>query len=312
MLRPSAVSDYAVLLSLVVLFVVLSFTATNFLTGENMLNILDQSTTLGIVAAAGTLVIIGGCFDLSVGAIFTMSGVIAAEVANHTDPTIGIVAGILSGAAFGLANGVAVSGVGINPFIATLASQIIIRGLALAITGGFLITVTAPSFTNLGANDFLGAKIGIWIFLAWTLLMGFLLAFTVFGRYVRACGGNEEAARLSGLRVGLIRTTTFVVSGVAASLAGVIAASRIATGEADVGVGLELTAVAAIVVGGTSIRGGQGAMWRTLVGVLLLSVISNGFDLLNINTVYEQVVYGGVILIAVGIDARARRSNRTH
>lgn len=307
----SLFGEYAVLISLVVLFVVLSFVGENFLTKTNLLNVLDQATTLGIIATAGTLVIIAGGFDLSVGAVYAMSGVIAAEVANATDPVIGIAAGIAVGAVIGLLNGIAISGVGINPFIATLASSIIVRGLALAITGGFLITVTDPNFAKLGNTDFLDAKLGVWIMIAWALAMGFLLAFTVFGRYVRACGGNEEAARLSGLRVSVIRTATFVISGISASLAGVIAASRISTGESDVGVGLELTAVAAIVVGGTSIRGGQGAIWRTVVGVLLLALISNGFNLLNIDTVYEQVVYGSIILVAVAIDALTRRGARS-
>ena len=307
----SAAGDYAVLISLVVLFVVLSLTADNFLTKTNLLNVLDQSTTLGIIATAGTLVIIGGAFDLSVGATYAMSGIVAAEVANATDPVIGIAAGIASGAVIGLFNGFTVSGVGINPFIATLSSSIIVRGLAVAMTGGFLITVTDPNFAKLGNNDFLEAKLGVWIFVAWALAMGFLLAFTTFGRYIRACGGNEEAARLSGLPVGRLRTATFAISGIAAALAGVIAASRISTGESDVGIGLELTAVAAIVVGGTSIRGGQGAIWRTVVGVLLLGLISNGFNLLGIDVVYEQIVYGSIILVAVAVDARTRRTVRT-
>lgn len=308
--RPSLrrLSDYAVPIALVALFVVLSFTAENFLTSANLLNVLDQATTVGIVATAGTLVIIGGGFDLSVGSIFAMSGVIAAELANHVSPTVGILAGIAVGALLGLANAISVAGVRINPFIGTLATSIIVRGLALAITGGALITVPAASFGTLGSNQLLGVRYGVWIFLVWAAAMGFLLARTTLGRYVRACGGNEEAARLSGVRVGLVRGTTFVLSGLAASLAGVLSASRVSTGQADVGVGLELTAVAAVVVGGTSIRGGEGAVWRTMVGVLLLALISNGFNLLGIDPVYQQVVYGGIILVAVGFDARLRKA----
>ena len=300
--------DYVLPLALLALFVYLALFADNFLTKPNLLNVLDQATTLGIIATASTLVVICGGFDLSVGAIFAMSGVIAAELANHQSPAVGLTVGIACGAVFGLANAIAVAGVRINPFIGTLATSIIVRGLALAITGGALITVSATSFAKLGSDKFLGVRDGVWIFLLWALLMGFLLSFTRFGRYVRACGGNEEAARLSGVRVGLVRGATFVISGLSASLAGVLSASRVSTGQADVGVGLELTAVAAVVVGGTSIRGGEGAVWRTMVGVLLLALISNGFNLLGIDPVYQQVVYGVIILVAVGVDARLRRS----
>jgi ribose transport system permease protein len=306
--RMSRLRDSAVLISLIVLFVVLSITADNFLSVDNLKNVLDQATSLGIIATAGTLVIVAGAFDLSVGSIFAMSGVIAAELATHgTSVGLALALGIASGAVLGVANGLFVSWVRINPFIATLATSIMIRGIALAITGGNLITVEKPSFAKLGNDEIATIKLSTWIFLAWALLMGFLLWRTVFGRYLKACGGNEQAARLSGIRVGAVRTAAFAISGLAAALAGILAASEISTGQADVGVGLELNAVAAIVVGGTSIRGGEGAVWRTMVGVLLLALIGNGFNLLSIDSVYQQVVYGGIILLAAGVDARLRR-----
>jgi len=299
--------DSAVFVSLVVLFVLLSIFADNFLTWQNLRNVLDQSVSLGIIATAGTLVIIAGGFDLSVGAIFAMAGVIAAEVGNAVDPVLGLAAGLAVGVVVGLVNAFVVSGVRINPFIATLATSIVVRGLALALTGGMLITVTAESFAWPGTEEFLEVSLSSWIFLAWAALMGLLLWRTAFGRYIRACGGNEEAARLSGIRVGLVRGATFVISGLGAALAGVLAASEVATGQADAGVGLELTAVAAIVVGGTSIWGGEGAVWRTVVGVFLLALIGNGFNLLGIDPVYQQVVFGSIILLAAGVDARVRR-----
>lgn len=306
--RLNDLRDSAVLFSLIALFVALSLFADNFLTSANLKNVLDQATTLGIIATAGTLVIVAGAFDLSVGSIFAMSGVVAAELATHgTGVELSIIAGIASGAALGLVNGVFVEGVRVNPFIVTLATSIVIRGLALAITGGNIITVDAGGFDSLGLNRVASIKLSSWIFLAWAAVMGFLLWRTVFGRYIRACGGNEQAARLSGIRVGGVRTTAFVISGLAAGLAGVLSASQISTGQADVGVGIELNAVAAIVVGGTSIRGGEGAVWRTMVGVFLLAIIGNGFNLLSINSVYQQVVYGGIILLAASVDARLRK-----
>ena len=305
--RFAALRDYGVLISLIVLFVVLAITADNFLTKDNLLNVLDQSAYMGIIATAGTLVIIAGGFDLSVGAIYAITGVLAAKLANGTSPTVGLIAGVLIGGALGLGNGLVIAGASINPFISTLASSFMIRGAALAITGGSLITVTNLSFMNPGTKLALGVNWTTWIFLVWAAIMAFLLARTTFGRYIYACGGNEEAARLSGIRVGTVRCVTFVISGLAAGLAGVLAASEVATGQADAGVGLELTAVAAIVVGGTSIWGGEGAVWRTMVGVLLLALIQNGFNLLSIDSVYQQVVFGAIILLAAGIDAKLRR-----
>ncbi len=306
--RFGLVRDYAVAVTLIALFVALSVSTEAFLTKQNLLNVLDQSTTIGLIAVAGTLVIIAGGFDLSVGSIFAVSGVIAAEVALHWGPVQGLIVGILSGAVFGAGNGLLVTVFRINPFIATLGSAIVIAGVALRITHGDLITVDLESeFTHLGGNDFAGVKYSVWIWIGFTLLVGLILSRTALGRYIYASGGNEEAARLSGVRVDTVRMTTYVLSGLAAATAGVLSASRVGTGQADVGEGLGLTAVAAIVVGGTSIWGGEGAVWRTIVGVLLLSLIGNGFNLNGIDPVYQDIVYGGIILIAAGVDDKLRR-----
>ncbi len=303
--------DYMVALTLLALFVGLSVSTDTFFTAQNLKNVLDQSTALGVIACAGTLVIIAGGFDLSAGSNFALSGVVAAEVGLHWSPVPGLIIGILAGAVVGLGNGILVSVVRINPFIATLGSAILIGGIALLITNGNLISLDpSSSFLSLGNGSYAGIKYSIWILLAFALVLGITLWRTTLGRYIYASGGNEEAARFSGVRVGLIRTTTFVVSGLAAGIAGVISASRIGTGQADAnsGVGIELTAVAAIVVGGTSIRGGEGAIWRTIVGVLLLGIIGNGFNLLGLDPVYQNIVYGGIILLAAGVDALLRRS----
>lgn len=300
--------DYGVLVVFVAMFVVLSLTANDFLTTGNLANVLDQSTYLGLIAAAGTLVIVAGGFDLSVGGTFAVSGVIAAKLASHgADPALALVVGGLSGGVVGLANGLFIARYDINPFITTLATGFIVAGAALVLTGGQLILVTSPGFTGIGTAQLGSVTWEAIIFLIWTAIMAFLLARTVFGRYIYACGGNLEAARLSGIRVTAVRTATFVLSGFAASLAGILQASRVATGQADAGTAYELTAVAAVVVGGTSIWGGSGAVWRTLAGVFLLGIVSNGFNLLGINQVYEQVVFGAIVLMAATIDARLRR-----
>jgi ribose transport system permease protein len=293
-----------------VLFIVLSITSSSFLTKTNLLNILDQQTSLGIIACAGTLVIIAGAFDLSVGAMYALGGVVAAQLANHIGVPEGIVLGILGGALLGGVNGVAVGVFRINPFIATLASAIIFGGLGLIVSNEALITVTKPSFQSFGSADFLGVRLTTWIFIAFALAMGLLLQRTKFGRYVYACGGNEEAARLSGVRVGMVRMAVFVLSGVASTLAGALFAARVGVGDSSVGTALTLSAVAAIVVGGTSIWGGEGAIWRTIVGLFFLALIDNGFNLLGVDTKYQQVVQGTIILVAAGVDAYARRQRR--
>ncbi|HEX6458269.1 MAG TPA: ABC transporter permease [Thermoleophilaceae bacterium] len=308
--RASLLRDYSVLVATVVLFIVLSATSSSFLTKTNLLNIVDQQTSLGIIACAGTLVIIAGAFDLSVGAMYALGGVIAAQLANHLGVPEGIILAILAGAVFGLVNGVAVGAFKINPFIATLASAIVFGGLGLIISGEALITVTKPSFQTFGSSEFLGVRLTTWIFIAFALAMGLLLQRTKFGRYIYACGGNEEAARLSGVRVGMVRAWVFVISGLASTLAGALFAARVGVGDSSVGTALTLSAVAAIVVGGTSIWGGEGAIWRTIVGLFFLALIDNGFNLLGVDAKYQQVVQGTIILVAAGVDAYARRQRR--
>jgi ribose transport system permease protein len=304
-----AVRDYGIVVSFAALFITLSLTSDVFLSQANMLNVLDQSAAVGLMAAGGTLVIIAGGFDLSVGATFALAGVVAAKAATVMEPHWAYLLGALVGLGIGILNGVLTTVGRINPLVATLASSIIIRGVALVATGGFLVSVTDPDFTKLGQG-----KIGSihYSILIWALFAGigaFMLARSVAGRYIYASGGNPEAARLSGIRVGVVRTAAYAISGLSAGIAGVLVTSRVATGQADAGAGIELAVIAAIVIGGTSIMGGEGAIWRSVLGVLLLSMIGNGFNLLGVNPIYQQILQGGIILTAVAVDAWARRSS---
>ncbi len=308
--RVSLLRDYSVLLATVALFVVLSITSSNFLTKTNLLNVVDQQTSLGIIAVAGTLVIIAGGFDLSVGAMYALGGVVAAQLANHLGVPEAIILGILVGALLGLVNGIAVGIARINPFIATLATAIVFGGVGLIVSNEALITVIKPGFQTFGTAEFLGVRLTTWIFIAFALAMGLLLQRTKFGRYIYACGGNEEAARLSGVNVGMVRLSVFVLSGLASTLAGALFAARVGVGDSSVGAALTLSAVAAIVVGGTSIWGGEGAIWRTIVGLFFLALIDNGFNLLGVDAKYQQIVQGTIILVAAGVDAYARRQRR--
>jgi len=306
-IRPDILRNYGTVIAFVVLFVVLSLTSSAFLSLRNLHNIVDQSAHIGIVACAMTIVIIGGCFDLSVGATFAISGSLAAIIARAGYTEIGILTGLLVGLVLGLINGGIITLLRINSFIATLATSLVIRGLALVLTGGLLIIVSDPKFALLGQGRFLEIKYPVFIFIGFVVITWFILSRTTFGRYVYAVGGNAEAARLSGVRVGLIRTLTFCLTGLAAGLAGVITVSRIAQGVADIGTGVELDAIAATVIGGTSILGGEGAIWRTVVGVLLLRLIGNGFNLLNVPPFYQSIFQGVIIIFAVSLDTLSRR-----
>jgi ribose transport system permease protein len=306
----SVVRDYGIVIVFVALFVVLSLASPVFFSRVNLLNILDQWSATLIIAVAGTLVLIAGGFDLSVGSIYAFSGVIAALTVGHIGAWGAILLGVAAGLGCGVINGILATWGRINPFIATLATSIMIGGFALVLTSGNLISVLGNGhFTVLGRSDFETIKYSVWTLLAFTLLCGYLLSRTTYGRRVYASGGNPEAARLSGVRVNLVKASTFALSGTAAGIAGVIVASRVATGQADSGgLGIALDAVAGIVIGGTSILGGAGAIWRTVLGVLLLAMIGNGFNLLNVNSTYQRIFQGAIILFAVGVDAWSRRS----
>lgn len=304
----SVLRPYGIIFAFIVVFALLSLLTNAFATTRNILNILDQAAQVGLAAVGVTLPIIGGCFDLSLGAIYAASGSVAAFIALRGYPDLGLVVGILLGFLIGCMNGLIITKLRINSFVATLASGLIIRGIAYVLTNGLLIQVIDERFAVLGRGYFLGIKLPIYIFFGFAILVWFLLSRTTFGRYVYAIGGNEEAARLSGVHTDLIRILTFAISGLGAGLAGVIAASRISTGQAGVGDPVTLSAIAAVVIGGTSILGGEGAIWRTIFGVLLLQLISNGMNILDIQPFFQLAVQGFIILFAVTLDALRSRS----
>ena len=306
-LRRFQIREYGIVFVFLALFVTLSLSSDRFFQKQNFFNILDQWSAVGLLACAATICIISGVFDLSAGAMVSVSAVVACKVANSTSPWVGILAGVGTGLGLGIANGLVVHFTRINSFIGTLATGIMFGGLAIVITGGNIVTVTDAQFGALGQNDWLGLKFTGWVFIAFAVVSGVFLARSRFGRYVYAVGGNAESARLSGIRVGLIRGSCFALSGLAAGIAGVLLASRTASAQADLGRGMELTAISAAILGGTSIFGGEGAVWRAVLGVLLLAMIGNGFNLLGIDTTYQAIVQGALILVAVAADQLLRR-----
>jgi ribose transport system permease protein len=297
----------AIVLPFITLFALLAVLSPPFLTTTNLLNIVDQQAHVLIIAAAGTLVLVAGGIDLSVGAVAALAAVTAATVTLIAGPWIGILAGIGVGFAAGLANGMIVTVFRISPLIATLAMSFLVAGLAALVTGGnLLVLFEYPEFGVVSRTEILGVRSSTWLMIVAVLAIGILLARTTMGRYMYAVGGSAEAASLAGVPVKTVRLATFVISGGAAGLGGVIIASRTLSAQATSGQELAFTVLAGIVVGGTSIAGGEGAVWRTVIGVLFIALIGNGFNLLGLDPLYRQIALGLIILLAVGVDAALR------
>ena len=292
-----------------IVFVALSIASQPFLHTTNLINILDQQAATLAIAAAGTLVLVSGGIDLSVGATYGLATVISGELAAHHSPLLAIGLAILAGLGVGLVNGLIVAVFKINPLIATLAMSFVIAGVALKVSGGNLVVLSQNSgFYQFANAQFLGLPSAVWMTLIFVVILALLLARTTFGRYVVASGGNAEAARLAGVRVNLVRIVCFVMSGGAAALGGVIDTSRLLSAQAaGGGSALSFTVLAGIVVGGTSIAGGEGSVPRTAIGVLFIALIGNGIILLGIDPLYEQIVMGVILLLAVGLDVWARK-----
>jgi ribose transport system permease protein len=295
-----------------ILFVALSVSGHHFYSATNLINILDQQAATLAIAAAGTLVLVAGGLDLSVGAIYGLSTVVSGEIAEHHSAWIAIAVALLAGLGVGLVNGMIVAYLKINPFIATLAMSFVISGVALRVSSGNLIVLSQNSAFYRFANAQLwSVPSAVYIVFVFIVILALLLARTTFGRRVIASGGNAEAARLAGIQVNQIRIITYALSGLAAGLGGVIDTSRLLSAQSTGG-GPTLTflVLAGIVVGGTSIAGGEGSVVRTTIGVLFIALIYNGINLLAINVLYQNVVLGVIMLLAVSIDVWARKRRR--
>ncbi|MBV9465982.1 MAG: ABC transporter permease [Solirubrobacterales bacterium] len=306
-IRAEHVRDYGILVVFASLFVALSVGSSGFLTTNNLLNILYENAPLGILACGVTLVIVAGNFDLSLGAMFALTEVCATEAAIHWGAGFGLVVPLLAGAVLGLINGLLVTKLRINAFLATLATSLAFGGAATAISGGLLLQVTSSTFLALGRDSIGQVQYSVIVFVVLAVLLQFVLGRTVFGRYCYGVGGNREAARQSGLRVDRIAITTFMIAGVTAGIAGLIDASTTGSGSSTAGANYALTAIAAVALGGTSIFGGAGSVWRTVVGVLLLALITNGFDLLGVAAFYQDIVKGALIVLAVSVGSLVER-----
>lgn len=295
------------LIGLFLIVVILSVMSSDFLTVNNIFNVLRQVSINALIAFGMTFVILTGGIDLSVGSILALSSALTAGMlAGGTDPILALLIGLMAGAAMGAVNGLIITKGKVAPFIATLATMTIYRGFTLVYTEGRPITglSDAVSFQMLGKGYFFGIPFPVITMLITYAILYFLLKKTTFGRGVYAIGGNEEASLLSGLRVDRIKIGVYSLTGLLAALAGTTLTSRLNSAQPTAGVSYELDAIAAVVLGGTSLSGGRGWIFGTLVGALIIGVLNNGLNLLNVSSFYQQVVKGGVILLAVLLDRK--------
>jgi len=273
-----------------------------FLTGPNLLNVLLAASVTVLLAAGQTYVIIVGEIDLSVGATLGLSAAVTALTLQTQPLMVGLLVGLGVGAAAGALNGLLVTSLRMPSFIATLGSMSVLAGLTLYITRGNPVAIRNSGFLDLGQAKPFGVPMPVWIIIAVIVIFSLILARTRFGRHVYATGDNAEAARLSGINVHRVKILAFVISGALSSVAGFILAARLGAAQPTAGSGLELAAIAAVIIGGTSLAGGRGALIGTFIGAILLGVIDNGLNLLNISPFLQGVVKGLVILFAVFLD----------
>jgi sugar transport system permease protein len=293
------------LLALIILFVVLAVWAPNFLTTTNLLNVLRQAAFVGIIAFGMTLVIIGGEIDISVGSAVALSSALLGVLhVNEGWPLeLAVLAVIAEGTIVGLAAGFLRARFDVPSFIVTLALFISLRGVALWITNAFPISIPSESFDFWGAGYIFEIPVPALIMLLAFVVFWFISTRTVFGRSVYAVGGNADAARLSGIPVERIRIILLGITGCLAAVTGVLLSSRLASGNANIAVGLEFDVIAAVIIGGTVLFGGRGSMFGTLLGVLFISILSNGLVLLGVNPFAQEVARGAIVLVAVLVSA---------
>lgn len=303
--------------SLIVLVVAFSLASSNFLQTSNILSILQATSVNGVLAVASTLVIITGGIDLSVGTLMTFCAVIAGVVLTYLGMPLplGVLAAIAAGALAGTLSGTFVAKLKIPPFIATLGMMLILKGLSLVISGTKPIYFNAtPGFTQISQGSLIGAVIpalpvpnGVLILFLVALATAFILERTILGRFTFALGSNEEAVRLSGVNTDRWKIAVYALAGGICGIAGLLIASRLNSAQPALGQGYELDAIAAVVIGGTSLSGGRGTIIGTLIGALIMSVLANGLRILSVAQEWQTVVTGSIIILAVYTDILRRR-----
>jgi ribose/xylose/arabinose/galactoside ABC-type transport system permease subunit len=293
------------------LCVLLAFVTPYFLTVSNLLNVCEQTSINAVIAVGMTCVILTGGIDLSVGSIVALAGVVlGAALKAGYPPSLAIPLSLAAGTVCGVCNGLLITRGRLPPFIATLGMMSVARGLALLFTDGRPISGFEASFRGIATGRVAGVPVPVLVTIVVYVGAHFMLTRTRFGRYVFAIGGNEEAARLSGVAVGFHKTVVYALSGLASAFAAVLLTARINSAQPIAGISYELDAIAAAVIGGTSLLGGSGSAGGTLIGALIMGVLRNGLNLLGISSFLQQVVIGSVIVSAVLLDSVLKNSRR--
>ncbi|EOW9380872.1 ribose ABC transporter permease [Vibrio cholerae] len=295
------------LIALLFLVVVVSFLNPNFFTVDNLLNIMRQTSVNAIIAVGMTLVILTAGIDLSVGSVLALCGAFAATlVAMEVPVLVAVPTALLAGAALGAISGIIIAKGKVQAFIATLVTMTLLRGVTMVYTDGRPIstgfTDTADTFAWFGTGYALGIPVPVWLMVVVFAGAWYLLNHTRFGRYVYAVGGNESATRLSGINVDRVKIGVYAICGLLAALAGIIVTSRLSSAQPTAGMGYELDAIAAVVLGGTSLMGGKGRIMGTLIGALIIGFLNNALNLLDVSSYYQMIAKAVVILLAVLVD----------
>jgi ribose/xylose/arabinose/galactoside ABC-type transport system permease subunit len=299
---------YGIYVAFVLLTGTLAVISPPFFTVSNIINILRQISVIGILAIGTTMVIITAGIDLSIGSIVALSAVIAASFAHPGEyPLIvPLFLGLAAGLVCGTVNGILIAKYKLAPFIVTLGMMTAARGMALVYTSGRPVFNLTNAYDEIGIGYLAGIPLPVIIFAVVILFGIFILHYTRFGRYVYAVGGNELAAKVSGIKTGRIIIAVYILQGLLAGVAGIVLSSRVMSASPSLGEGYELDAIAAAVIGGTSLMGGVGSISGTIIGVLIIGVMNNGLDMLNVSSYWQQIVKGGIIVLAVLLDKKSR------
>jgi ribose transport system permease protein len=297
-------------LTLLVLCVATALLNDRFLSPLNLTNILVQSSIMAVIAMGMTFVIVGGGFDLSVGSTAALSGCVAAMAMVKAGLAVGVLAGVAAGAAVGLANGLVIARLGVNPFITTLGTMVLVRGVVFLVTGGAPVGDEGlpAAFVAFGSGRLLGIHYLVWVPAVLLAVLSWVMHMTPYGRRVFATGGGREAAYLSGVPVDRVVASTYVWCGGLAGVAGVMLAARLQSGQPTSGEFYELTAIAAVVLGGAALQGGEGTLYKSVIGVFIMIVLGNSLNLLNVDSYWQRVAVGAVIIAAAAADRLRSRS----
>lgn len=293
-------SKYGIIIVLIIVVVIFSLTSVTFLTSNNIINVIRQSSVIIILAMGMTYVIISGGIDLSISSLAALVGTLTASMIVSGMSVWGaIILCLVLGMGCGALNGLMIAKANVPPFMATLAMMAIARGTILVYTGGYPVYGLPESFIIIGSGYVVGIPIPVIIMLIICIIACIIMDRTTFGRSVYAVGGNEKAARLSGISVSSVKIKVYIISGFTAAIGGIILTARLASGQPALGAGLELDAIAAVILGGASLSGGRGKVWGSIFGAVIMVVIGNGLNLLGISGFWQQIVKGTIIAVAV-------------